>query len=137
MSKFLSLLSGLAYEYAQKGITIQSVCPGPVRTDMLHSIFKEKLENPGIKFFAPNVQTYTASAMRTLGFSSHTTGYWKHAILCYLQNPVVDNIRNRRMMYFIQKKGNEQKQKLINKNENMSLISDENVNDCLIILNSG
>ena len=137
MSKFLSLLSGLAYEYAQKGITIQSVCPGPVRTDMLHSIFKEKLENPGFKFFAPNAQTYTASAMRTLGFSSHTTGYWKHAILCYLQNPVVDNIRNRRMMYFIQKKGNEQKQKLINKNENMSLISDENVNDCLIILNSG
>ena len=41
---------GLSYEYGHKGITVQCLCPGPVRTDMLHSIFKEKVENLGFKF---------------------------------------------------------------------------------------
>ena len=71
------------YEYSGKGITIQCLCPGPVATDMISGILKGEEKTPVSQFFIPNVNLYTTAAMRTLGFSSHTTGYWKHA-MCYL-----------------------------------------------------
>ena len=101
---------------------------------MLYSIFKERLENPGFKIFAPDVQTYTASAIKTLGFSSYTSGYWKHGFLCCLQNPAVNNIRNKRMMHFVQTKDSRKKHKMIDKNENISFLSSAKEN---VILKSG
>merc|ERR1712156_954280 len=61
------LSRGIAYEYSDKGITVQCVCPGPVRTDMLDGIFKDEVQDFGA--MAPNVDVYTAQAMSTLGFS--------------------------------------------------------------------
>merc|ERR1712156_39434 len=61
------LSRGVAYEYSDKGITVQCVCPGPVATDMLDGIFKDEVQDFGA--MAPNVDVYTAQAMSTLGFS--------------------------------------------------------------------
>ena len=60
--------------------------------------FKGEEKTPVSQFFIPNVNLYTTAAMRTLGFSSHTTGYWKHA-MCYLMgqytNPGVTFLANK------------------------------------------
>jgi len=69
---------GLSYECSDKGITVQCVCPGPVLTDMLEVIAKDEVNNASTKLFIPDANAYTAQAMSTLGFSYHTTGYWKH-----------------------------------------------------------
>ena len=71
----------MAYEYSDKGITVQCVCPGPVGTDMISGILQGERSNPLYDFFIPNVKLFTASAMRTLGFSFNTTGYWLHALV--------------------------------------------------------
>ena len=73
------LSRGLAYEYSDKGITVQCVCPGPVLTDMLTAVAADDVNNVTTTILIPDVNVYTAQAMSTLGFSYQTTGYWKHA----------------------------------------------------------
>ena len=34
-----------------------------------------------MSWMIPEVSKYTASAMRTLGFSFHTMGYWTHSLI--------------------------------------------------------
>lgn len=70
------LSRALAAEYKDKGITIQTVCPGGVDTGMLS--FMPKSEKP--KLLVPSPQAYAASCVRTLGFSSFTCGYWAHGL---------------------------------------------------------
>jgi len=79
------LSRGLHYEYSGKGITVQCVCPGPVMTDMLIGIMRDGTRMRKWNPVVPNVNTYTSSAIRTLGFSHHTTGYWKHTIFHFIR----------------------------------------------------
>ena len=75
------MTTGLAYEYNDKGVLIQCVCPGAVFTDMLTKIIgKKDLPKPSI--FAPTPETFAKQALNTLGFSSYRTGgYWFHALM--------------------------------------------------------
>lgn len=63
----------LQTEYKSKGIVIQSVLPGYVATNM------SKISRP--TWMAPSADTYVASALKTLGITAHTTGYYPHALL--------------------------------------------------------
>lgn len=66
---------GLQQEYASKNITIQCLVPGAVNTDMLTMIDNDQVA-PGI----PSPDAYAACAIRTLGFSNYTCGYWSHSL---------------------------------------------------------
>lgn len=63
----------LATEYAHHGITVQSVLPGPVATNM------SKIRRPTWMSCAP--KTFVSSALATLGIARHTTGYYPHSLL--------------------------------------------------------
>lgn len=63
----------LATEYAHHGITVQSVLPGPVATNM------SKIRRPSWMSCAP--KTFVSSALATLGIARHTTGYYPHSLL--------------------------------------------------------
>lgn len=63
----------LATEYFQHGITVQSVLPGPVATNM------SKIRRPTWMSCAP--KTFVSSALATLGTARHTTGYYPHSLL--------------------------------------------------------
>ena len=63
----------LATEYASQGIMVQCVLPGPVATNMLkigHS-----------KWMICSPEKFVKSALSTLGFARHTTGYYPHSLL--------------------------------------------------------
>lgn len=62
----------ISTEYREQGIIIQSVLPGFVVTNMT------KLRRTNL--LAPAPDTYVASAIRTIGYARHTTGYWPHAL---------------------------------------------------------
>ncbi|XP_037026855.1 very-long-chain 3-oxoacyl-CoA reductase [Bradysia coprophila] len=63
----------LATEYGKKGITVQSVLPGFVATNM------SKIRKP--TWMAPSADRFVESALKTIGISRHTTGYYPHAIM--------------------------------------------------------
>lgn len=71
---------GLSYECQDAGITVQCIYPGPVLTDMLTSTFEDQKD---ANFFIPSSDAYAASALRTLGFTNGSTGYWSHALLSF------------------------------------------------------
>ncbi|XP_075289561.1 inactive hydroxysteroid dehydrogenase-like protein 1 isoform X2 [Opisthocomus hoazin] len=74
---YLDYLSrALHYEYASKGIFIQSLTPFFIATKMAvcSSIISKR------SFFVPSAEEYASHAVSTLGLSTRTTGYWKHAI---------------------------------------------------------
>ncbi|NXX80186.1 HSDL1 protein, partial [Urocolius indicus] len=66
----------LRYEYASKGIFFQSLTPFVVATKMVtgSTVVSRK------SFFFPSAEEYASHAVSTLGLSTRTTGYWKHAI---------------------------------------------------------
>ncbi|NXV78000.1 HSDL1 protein, partial [Atlantisia rogersi] len=66
----------LHYEYASKGIFVQSLTPFVIATKMVtcSSIASKR------SFFFPSAEEYARHAVSTLGLSTRTTGYWKHAI---------------------------------------------------------
>jgi len=70
----------LATEYGKKGIIVQSVLPGFVATNM------SKIRKP--TWMAPSADRYVASALKTIGISRHTTGYYPHAIMQLFINTV-------------------------------------------------
>ena len=74
----------MAYEYSDKGITVQCMCPGPVATDMIRDILKGEEKSVLADLMIPEVKSYTATAMKTLGFTYHTTGNKRHALLYQL-----------------------------------------------------
>lgn len=63
----------LSSEYRKNGITIQSVLPGPVSTNMTR--MKKST------WMSPNPKIFVESALKTVGIADHTTGYYPHAIL--------------------------------------------------------
>nr|XP_039262908.1 very-long-chain 3-oxoacyl-CoA reductase-like [Styela clava] len=65
----------LISEYKNKGIIIQSIRPGPVKTNMTSSKGKE-----GTAYF-PTFETYSSHIMDTVGKADATAGYRIHGIL--------------------------------------------------------
>ncbi|KFP69766.1 PREDICTED: inactive hydroxysteroid dehydrogenase-like protein 1 [Acanthisitta chloris] len=66
----------LHYEYASKGIFVQSLTPFVIATKMAaFNITASKRS-----FVFPSAEEYASHAISTLGLSTRTTGYWKHAI---------------------------------------------------------
>ncbi|XP_014736328.1 PREDICTED: inactive hydroxysteroid dehydrogenase-like protein 1 [Sturnus vulgaris] len=66
----------LHYEYASKGIFIQSLIPFVTSTNMV--AFSSSMSKSSI--FFPTAEQYASHAVSTLGLSIRTTGYWKHGI---------------------------------------------------------
>lgn len=63
----------LSTEYSSQGIIVQSVLPGFVATNMT------RLKRTSI--LTPSADAFVAAAIRTIGYSRHTTGYFPHAIM--------------------------------------------------------
>ncbi|XP_042690651.1 inactive hydroxysteroid dehydrogenase-like protein 1 isoform X1 [Centrocercus urophasianus] len=66
----------LYYEYASKGIFVQSLTPFVIATKMVScsSVTSKR------SFFFPSAEEYASHAISTLGLSKRTPGYWKHSI---------------------------------------------------------
>ena len=73
----INISRALAAEYKDKGITIQALCPGGVDTGMLSFMPEDKKGN----LFVPPPDVFAASAIKTIGFSDYTCGYWAHSLL--------------------------------------------------------
>ncbi|NWI95215.1 HSDL1 protein, partial [Pitta sordida] len=66
----------LHYEYASKGIFVQSLTPFVIATKLVpisRNVLKRSLQ------YVP-AEKYASHAVSTLGLSTRTTGYWKHAL---------------------------------------------------------
>ena len=74
------LSKALAYEYPN--ITIQTISPMYVCTDMVG--FSPILRSSSI--FVPSPEAFVSQAIRTIGFSNETTGYWSHGLQTTLMN---------------------------------------------------
>ncbi len=66
----------IAYEYKNKGITIQTVDPYYVCTGMVD--FSDDLNKPSL--LVPEPEVFVKSVLRSLGFAQRTTGYWSHSL---------------------------------------------------------
>lgn len=66
----------LENEYCGTGITVQTVTPSYVSTNMTK--FSSLISTPGL--LTPSADTFASSAIRTLGYTSFTSGYWTHGI---------------------------------------------------------
>lgn len=77
----------IAYEYAKKGITVQSVLPGFVTTKM------SKIRKA--YWMAPTPDDYVKSQLKTVGLDGQTTGYWSHELQYYFTQHVFPVIYGR------------------------------------------
>lgn len=66
----------IQHELAPYGITVQSITPLYVRTKMNN--YSTTVSNGNI--LCPDVETYTRSAVASLGRTNETTGFWIHGI---------------------------------------------------------
>ncbi|XP_039238515.1 inactive hydroxysteroid dehydrogenase-like protein 1 isoform X2 [Pipra filicauda] len=65
------------YEYASKGIFVQSLTPSTIATNMVP--FNSWLNKRS--FLSPSAEEYASHAISTLGLSTRTSGFWKHELL--------------------------------------------------------
>ena len=77
----------IAYEYAKKGITVQSVLPGFVVSKM------SKIRRAD--WMAPTPENYVRSQLKTVGLDGQTTGYWAHELQFYFTQHVFPIIYDR------------------------------------------
>ncbi|KAL8572774.1 hypothetical protein ACOMHN_030356 [Nucella lapillus] len=70
----------LEFEYRDCGITVQCLLPFYVSTRMTR--YSETLSRTSL--FIPSAPTFARSAVKTLGYSAHTTGYFPHTVLRWL-----------------------------------------------------
>jgi len=77
----------IAYEYAKKGIIIQSVLPGFVVSKM------SKIRKA--YWMAPTPENYVRSQLKTVGLDGQTTGYWAHELQFYFTQHVFPIIYDR------------------------------------------
>ncbi|KAG7158291.1 Hydroxysteroid dehydrogenase-like protein 1-like 2 [Homarus americanus] len=80
-------------EYSDSGLTIQTINPGYVSTNL--TSFSDYVHTPGIS--VPTASTYVNSAFSTLGYSHRSSGYWSHACITY----IIDNIFGRWMTSYL------------------------------------
>uniref|UniRef100_A0A1A9Z2H9 Uncharacterized protein n=1 Tax=Glossina pallidipes TaxID=7398 RepID=A0A1A9Z2H9_GLOPL len=86
-----SLSLAMERELFKYNITIQCVTPSAVRTELIQ--FSDILSRN--KFVGTPVETYTRSAVFTLGKTQETTGYWTHAVLHFSANLLPEWLRIR------------------------------------------
>ncbi|KAK8393181.1 hypothetical protein O3P69_013293 [Scylla paramamosain] len=78
---FVSSFShALEYEYRQSGITVQTVHPSFIKTNMLSSF--PHVHNRG--FIAPKPADWVSSCLSTLGYYRTTGGTWGHAVAIFI-----------------------------------------------------
>ncbi|XP_054161586.1 very-long-chain 3-oxoacyl-CoA reductase-B-like [Oppia nitens] len=77
------LSRALQVEYKNKGITIQSVLPAYVSTNM------SKIRRTSLMVPTPDV--YVQNALQTVGIESRTYGYWPHKVQGFLQDSIICN----------------------------------------------
>lgn len=70
----------IQHEYSQYGILVQLVTPLFVRTKMNN--YSTTVMSGSILF--PDVESYTKSAVFSLGKTNETTGYWIHGIQVHI-----------------------------------------------------
>ncbi|KAF0287274.1 Inactive hydroxysteroid dehydrogenase-like protein 1 [Amphibalanus amphitrite] len=75
--KFLEYFSrALAAEYRPYGVTVQTVMPFYIATNM--TSYSDKIGRANL--FVPDAPTFADSCVRTLGRLESTTGYWTHEL---------------------------------------------------------
>ncbi|KAB7500083.1 Inactive hydroxysteroid dehydrogenase-like protein 1 [Armadillidium nasatum] len=77
----------LEYEYGSKGITVQTVNPSYVATNMTSY-------SPWIgtaNFITPPPSVFVKHAVSTIGYAKRTTGYWVHGIQAWFVEKVFSN----------------------------------------------
>lgn len=72
----------LECEYRNSGITVQTVIPGYISTNMTK--FCHLVHDPSV--FVPTAPAFASSAINTLGYARHTTGYWTHGLQAFFLN---------------------------------------------------
>ncbi|CAL1535969.1 unnamed protein product [Lymnaea stagnalis] len=77
-------IHGLAYEYRQSGVVFQCLIPFYAATRMTG--YSDRLSKSS--FVIPNAATYARSAVKTLGRSPCTTGYFPHTIQLWISRAV-------------------------------------------------
>ncbi|UYV70750.1 HSDL1, partial [Cordylochernes scorpioides] len=73
----------LRQEYSHQGIVVQSLIPSYIATKLVG--FSNFLQKPGL--IVPGADSFTASAVATLGVSDRTTGYWTHGLQVQTLSP--------------------------------------------------
>ena len=77
--------TSLHQEYTKKGITVQCIHPGLVKSNMSQYLIPDDL--PG--FLAPDSDKFVRSCMARLGISIVTSGYWAHDLIWVLPPLIV------------------------------------------------
>jgi len=75
------LARGLAAEYADKGIVIQSVLPSYVATKM------SKIRKTSL--LVPSASAYVKAALQTVGVEERTYGYWSHKLQGFVTDQII------------------------------------------------
>lgn len=99
----------LGVEYKCSGITVQTITPGYVSTNM--TSYSEKIYKPSL--MVPTASNFAAHALDTLGYTSYTTGYWSHGIMAWF----IDNFAPRWILMRMCKLHNEDLLRDMNKNK--------------------
>ncbi|XP_069823988.1 inactive hydroxysteroid dehydrogenase-like protein 1 [Dendropsophus ebraccatus] len=94
-----SFTRALQYEYASQGIFIQSLTPCFVATKLVN--YAEILRKKSL--FVPLPKEFAHSAVRTIGRSLRTTGYWSHCILQSIMNGIPEHLCLLLVNYFNKK----------------------------------
>ncbi|KAK3102348.1 hypothetical protein FSP39_010677 [Pinctada imbricata] len=74
----------LQYEYKNTGVVVQSLKPFYVATRMTR--YSKTLSKPSL--LIPTADDYASSAIKTLGYSSRTSGYWPHTIQSWFSESI-------------------------------------------------
>jgi 17beta-estradiol 17-dehydrogenase / very-long-chain 3-oxoacyl-CoA reductase len=78
------LSRAIQVEYKTKGITVQSVLPAYVSTNM------SKIRKTSLMVPSPDV--YVDHALRTLGIEDRTYGYWPHKLQGFVQDCLIGTV---------------------------------------------
>lgn len=92
------LSRGLQAEYSSKGLIIQSVQPGVVKTNMT----KPLSEVSGVVgFLAVEAEEFVRQALKTVGVQSRTYGHWLHALEMSVFSGIIAVVGERGMVWLL------------------------------------
>jgi short-subunit dehydrogenase len=84
------LSQSLAIEYESKGIIVQTVCPGQVRTKLAQHF--------GQNFSEVNVNDFVSQAIKTVGIETITCGHLKHKLMSFVFNDIIKSYFGQRVI---------------------------------------
>ncbi|XP_023229320.1 inactive hydroxysteroid dehydrogenase-like protein 1 [Centruroides sculpturatus] len=88
----------ISFEYENEGLRIQSLIPNLVSTRVINYV--------RCKFLIPTGDAFVSDAVRTIGASRHTTGYWTHEIQRYVTEYLPISLSMYLMLKFARKTRN-------------------------------